>query len=92
MYKTFWECSQEYLVAITYYMYEMQYIYISERKMKWIRQICRKDKQKKDIYLVWMNIYLLFIIYADTYFNFKFAHIQKHFIKNYFKYKNVRMK
>ena len=33
----------------------------------------------------------LFIFYADTCFDFKFAHIQKAFYKkNHFKYKNIR--
>ena len=41
--------------------------------------VCIKNKRKKDIYLVWMKIYLLLIIYADTCFGLKFALIHKAF-------------
>ena len=54
--------------------------------MKLIRQICRKDNRNKDIYLgVDEN---LFIIYADTCFDFKFAFIQSILLKKNFNHKN----
>ena len=51
------------------------YIYICTykwEKMKWIKYVEKINRRK--IYLAWKNI--LFIIYADKYFKFKFANTQ----------------